>query len=503
MKSLCVTLCAFACGVFVFQPMLAQPATPTLDALAAAGQVKIDSIGTGETIGHVADLKIHNLTGQPIICTVGPMILESKSRKNQDYVCPKPHTAKIDPHGTTTVPMNGVCVNRNIPPVGKGAPGDLIVNTGDPSVPANPDSHIPTNQARDLLRICTSKYTAADQLQKSGALKNLPYHDPQKQKDIVVQWSTWCDPRISQITGAPPATKDDLKKVVYKQLESKKPMSPETRKKVDQGIDTIFEKVELTTAKAKDLEKPGPIFTGPESTGQPEAFFKPGSAAKPATVAQSGDVAHVEDKPRGAKGHWAVKVTLPSGEIVDVWFDTDEPPPLEFCNKIKINKTHTTSRGKDNFVHVDEYVKNPSPTPTPPPPTTALSPTPTAAPTATSTPTVPPVATSTATQPPQPPGAGEKTEPEKPQEEAVKPTEPEPPEIPDWLKRWRPVWEAAKAGTGIVPSDIPDGKAGLGLVIQRLNKKITDDMANGKDTEWYEHRRDELTKVYNGLKDDE
>jgi hypothetical protein len=58
------------------------------------------------------------------------------------------------------------------------------------------------------------------------------------------------------ITGAPPATKDDLKKVVYKQLESKKPMSPETRKKVDQGIDTIFEKVELTTAKAKDLEKP-------------------------------------------------------------------------------------------------------------------------------------------------------------------------------------------------------------------------------------------------------
>lgn len=282
MKSLCVTLCAFACGVFVFQPMLAQPATPTLDALAAAGQVKIDSIGTGETIGHVADLKIHNLTGQPIICTFGPMILESKSRKNQDYVCPKPHTAKINPHRTTTVPMNGVCVNRNIPPVGKGAPGDLIVNTGDPSVPANPDSHIPTNQARDLLRICTSKYTAADQLQKSGALKNLPYHDPQKQKDIVVQWSIWCDPRISQITGAPPATKDDLKKVVYKQLESKKPMSPETKKKVDQGIDTIFEKVELTTAKAKDLEKPeGGTSPGAETpaAGQPTPRV-PGTATE-------------------------------------------------------------------------------------------------------------------------------------------------------------------------------------------------------------------------------
>ena len=222
MKSLCVTLAAFAFAAFVFQPMSAQPAAPTLEALAVAGNVKIDSIGTGETIGHVANLKIQNLTDQRINCVVPSMVLESVSRKNQDYVCPKAQTVKIEPHGTATVPMDGVCINRNKPPVGKGAPGDLIVNTGDPSVPANPDSHIPTNQARDLLRICTSKYDGGgSSYKRSGALKNLPYHDPQKQKDIVVQWSTWCDPRISQITGAPPATKDDLKKVVYKQLESK------------------------------------------------------------------------------------------------------------------------------------------------------------------------------------------------------------------------------------------------------------------------------------------
>ena len=228
---------------------------PTLGALASSGQIKIDTVGTGETIGHVADLKIENLTDQPINCVVGPMVLESKSRKNQDYVCAKLQTAKIEPHGTRTVPLDGVCINRNKPPVGKGAPGDLVVNTGDPTIPQNPDSHVPANQARDLLRICTSKYDAAEKLQKDGALRDLPYKDKQKQKDIVVQWSTWCDPRISQITGAPPATKEDLRKVVYKQVEEKGPMSPETKKKVDQGIDTIFEKVELTTAKAKDLEK--------------------------------------------------------------------------------------------------------------------------------------------------------------------------------------------------------------------------------------------------------
>ena len=58
------------------------------------------------------------------------------------------------------------------------------------------------------------------------------------------------------MTGSPPATKEDLRKVVYKQVEEQGPMSPEKKKKVDQGIDTIFEKVELTTAKAKELEKP-------------------------------------------------------------------------------------------------------------------------------------------------------------------------------------------------------------------------------------------------------
>src|SRR5262249_2995310 len=43
-------------------------------------------------------------------------------------------------------------------------------------------------------------------------------------------------------------------------------MPPETKKKVDQGIDTIFEKVELTTAKAKDLEQPQ---GEPTTEGQP------------------------------------------------------------------------------------------------------------------------------------------------------------------------------------------------------------------------------------------
>ena len=226
----------------------------TVAMLVSRGFVKIDNEGTGETIGHVADLVIENLTDQPVVCVIPPMVLESRSGKNQHYVCPKGQTVRIDPHGRVTVPMNGVCAVRNKPPVGKGVTGDLVINEGNSTIPQNPDSHVSTKQANDMLRICTSKYEAAEKLQKDGSLKDLPYHDKQKQLDIVVQWSTWCDPRISELTGAPPATKEDLKKVVYKQVEEKGPMTPETRKKVDQGIDTIFEKIELTTEKAKDLE---------------------------------------------------------------------------------------------------------------------------------------------------------------------------------------------------------------------------------------------------------
>src|SRR5439155_16411237 len=119
------------------------PGGTPFESLIQENQIKIDMVGTGETIGHIGDLKIENLTDQPISCSIPPTIVESRSGKNQDYVCPKTETVNIDPHGTATVPLNGVCINRHKPPVGKGAPGDPIINSGDPNVPHNPNSHVP------------------------------------------------------------------------------------------------------------------------------------------------------------------------------------------------------------------------------------------------------------------------------------------------------------------------------------------------------------------------
>jgi len=55
------------------------PTGNTLGNLIHDGKVRFDSVGTGETIGHIADFHIENLTDEPINCVVPPMILESSS----------------------------------------------------------------------------------------------------------------------------------------------------------------------------------------------------------------------------------------------------------------------------------------------------------------------------------------------------------------------------------------------------------------------------------------
>jgi hypothetical protein len=228
----------------------------SLASFVSAGRVKVATAGTGEVIGHIADFIIENVTDQPIACSIPPMILESGSGKNQHYACPKREDVALKPHEKKKVPIDGVCLNRNKSPVGKGVGGDLLMNDGSDKVPS--DRHLKARDADKLLRLCTAKYDAVDKLQKEGKLDDLPYKDKKKQRDICVQWSTWTDPRICEITDAPPATKDDLKKVVYKQVEEQGPLTEEKKKKIDDGIDKIFEKIELTSEKAKDLEKAEP-----------------------------------------------------------------------------------------------------------------------------------------------------------------------------------------------------------------------------------------------------
>ena len=253
--------------------MLPKETTEEFCALINDDKIDIDFTGTGETCGHVADAKVTNRTDQPVSCVIPAMVLESISGKNQDYACPESKPVDVGPKESKTVPINGVCLVRNKPPVGKDVAGDLRIN-------GCAGSRIANDHADKFLAVTTAIFRAADELLKDGALKDIPYKDPERKKEIVTQWATWMDPRISEMTNVPRAKKDDLKKVVYKQIEEQGPMSAETKKKIDEGINTIFEKVELTTAKAKDLEKQ-------EETPEEGSTIDDGGIGQPEFVGQT------------------------------------------------------------------------------------------------------------------------------------------------------------------------------------------------------------------------
>lgn len=234
--------------------------------LTSTGKIKVTNSGTGETIGHVADLHIQNTTGERISFTVPPMVLESGGGKYQHYACPKGQLVVLDPHEEKTVPIDGVCLVRGKPPLGKDDKSDLISRDGTPGDHPQ-DSHLPTKDVNKLLRVTASYCDAAEKLEKKGALKEMPYKDPKTRQEIVTQWGVWSNPEIAKCTGSPPATKDDLKTTIYKQAEKHAPVTPETKKKLDEGIDIIFQDIKLTTKEAKNLAKPDP-FKGINVTGE-------------------------------------------------------------------------------------------------------------------------------------------------------------------------------------------------------------------------------------------
>lgn len=240
----------------------------------ASGELKVAIAGTGKTSGHVADLRITNTTKSPASLTIPPMVLESVSGKTQHYAIPGGAEATIAAGKTKVVPVDGVCLVRNKPPVGRGVADDLLINEGGPEGVTG--LKLPAKDVRSMLKIATSATRAAEQLEKNGALKEIPYSNPDKREEIVVQWSVWSNPELSSLTGVPPASREDLQKVVYKQMSGT--MTPSKKKIVDEGIETIFEKVELTSERAKDLEGPAPLNIADETEAAPVAPEDPSAS---------------------------------------------------------------------------------------------------------------------------------------------------------------------------------------------------------------------------------
>jgi len=81
--------------------------------------VSIAAHGTGRTTGHIADLTITNQTDQALTLAEGAYYIPSTNRY-QSYVGRTPANLTVVPGQTSTIPVNGYCMDVHVPPVPSG-----------------------------------------------------------------------------------------------------------------------------------------------------------------------------------------------------------------------------------------------------------------------------------------------------------------------------------------------------------------------------------------------
>lgn len=230
-------------------------------------------VGTKETIGPVAMLTLTNQTDETIQVRIPPTVLHSKSGRVQNYALPNPHEFTLGPRETRIFPLTGVCLDARVPPAGPDDKDELQIL--DPETPEF-DSWAP------LLSGAQAADTTAEELQKEGAYQTPYSKDPRKELDTIVQWTTWAF--VSTVQGNP-VTKEELGKKVYEQTGE---VTEEQKEKLDQGIDDVWDCVQLTGLKAKLLPGETEKISGTEESAGPKkggvltTDVKPGASSPPA-----------------------------------------------------------------------------------------------------------------------------------------------------------------------------------------------------------------------------
>ncbi|MBM4040173.1 MAG: hypothetical protein FJ290_16835 [Planctomycetes bacterium] len=206
----------------------------TLASLAASGKVAVSLDGTGQTIGHVANLTVKNNTTKTVNGYIAPMFLASGSADYQPYIVPYAGTVSLGPGETKTVPLTGVCADAHKPPVPQGKPGELSI------APETPQTRAMIKGVQDIIM-------TTERLQLTGAYTTPFSANPGKERETIVQWTTWA---FTSAKTDRPVTKADLAKKVHEQAGA---TTPEQKAALDKGVDQIWGGVQLTGVKAKVL----------------------------------------------------------------------------------------------------------------------------------------------------------------------------------------------------------------------------------------------------------
>ena len=160
--------------------------------------------GTGETIGHVANLTLTNPGTERVRVVISPTLLIPGSAERQTYALTGTHLASVGAGETVTIPLDGVCLDAHKPPV---TPGDTVgLTIADPAT-------LP-QASRDLLAGAQKIATAARTLQAAGKFQTPFSGNPAKELQTIVQWATWTS--VANKTDNP-LTKADFAAKVYEQ----------------------------------------------------------------------------------------------------------------------------------------------------------------------------------------------------------------------------------------------------------------------------------------------
>ncbi len=160
--------------------------------------------GTGETIGHVANLTLTNPGTERVRVVISPTLLIPGSAERQTYALTGTHLASVGAGETVTIPLDGVCLDAHKPPV---TPGDTVgLTIADPAT-------LP-QASRDLLAGAQRVATAARTLQAAGKFQTPFSSNPERERETVVQWTVWT---YAARKADNPLTKADFAAKVYEQ----------------------------------------------------------------------------------------------------------------------------------------------------------------------------------------------------------------------------------------------------------------------------------------------
>nr|MBS0038583.1 hypothetical protein [Saprospiraceae bacterium] len=259
-------------------------------------QLNVKVRGTGQTIGQVLLLEIKNRdNNRPGRMTIGPVLVPGKG-KTQAYVIPGTTEVEVPPGGTITVPVDGICIDPDKPPLGSGDKGTdfgdwISINPlpddwePNPTTGWEPDLESPLlnpiteNDLNHVIDIAAYPEEVADlignyvgriidtydYLSNVGEIITPLTDRPLEERNAVIQQLVW---RAAAALSGDEFTQTEWGERIFDQLpETGGNLNEEEKENINAGIQDFWNIATLVGVEAKVISK-GSAVLSPEKTDE-------------------------------------------------------------------------------------------------------------------------------------------------------------------------------------------------------------------------------------------